>query len=60
MCSTLAMGGPFIISGCATVQSFDLEGELHKHIVEASGETSAWGKHIAGMTSLDFWNTTAK
>lgn len=35
-----------MISGCTSVQGFDLEDGLDKHVVEASSEARAWGKHI--------------
>lgn len=46
MCDKLAMGSPFIIPGFTAVPGFDLEDELQKHVVEASGEARAQSKHV--------------
>lgn len=55
------MGRPFIISGCTTVQGFDLEDELHKHVVEARSEARARGKHIKSSSEIiRLWSTAAK
>lgn len=46
------MGRPFIIPGFTTVPGFDLEYELHKHVVEASSEARAQGKHVKSWSEI--------